>query len=274
MPKPKIDRYVKKAITDAKNMIHDIYKDDVNEAETRRRLERIFETLMGYDAFKHITREHAIRGVGDTEHCDFAIQMENSSKPYILVELKRVGVDVSQKHLKQVASYGINIGCEWVILTNSRQWSLYHISFGQPPQTKLLDSWNLLEDTPEVLAEKFELIGLKSVKRGDLDVLWQKRNVLNPKNLLKIMLSESALNMFRRELKKSTGVVLTYEEIVNAIRRLLNESAAIEMDGIKISLPESTPAKRSRKPQTAKKTATKPIEELLADVNMGEQDQA
>lgn len=268
MTKLKIDREVRKAITEAKNMIADIAKADVNEAETRRRVERIFESLMGYDPFKHITREHAIRGIGDTEHCDFAIQLENATKPAILVELKRVGVELQTKHLKQAASYAINIGCEWIILTNSKEWSLYHITYGQPPQTKLIDSWNLLEDTPEMIAEKFALIGYKNVKKGELDALWQKRNVLNPRNILKIILSESSLMMMRRELKKTTGIALTPEEIVNAIRRLLNESAAIEMDGIKISLPESAPLKRTRKPKVTQDS--KPIEELLADVDIGE----
>lgn len=267
MPKPKLDRAVRKAILDARNMIDDIDKADANEAETRRRVERMFETLMGYDAFKHITREHAVHGVGDTEHCDFAVQIEGSKKPVIIVELKRVGIDLSSRHLKQVASYAINIGCEWVILTNSKVWSLYHIIFGQPPQTKLIDSWNLMEDAPEKLAEKFDLIGYKSVKKGELDILWQKRNVLNPLNLLKTLLSESSLNSIRRDLKKTTGVTVTPDEIVSAIRRLLNESAAIEMDTIKISLPATTPAPKTRRPKSSK---VKPIEELLADVNIQE----
>ena len=266
MAKPKLDKTVRKAITETRSMIEAIAKADVNEAETRRRVERIFEYLMGYDPFKHITREHAVRGVGDTEHCDFAIQLDNNAKPVILVELKRVGVDLSPKHLKQAASYAINIGCEWVILTNCKSWSLYHITFGQPLQTKLIDSWNLLEDSPEVLAEKFQLIGYKNVKKGELDILWQKRNVLNPHNVLKVILSEPSLTMTRRNLKRATGVSLTFEEIVNAIRRLLNEAASIEMDGIKISLPKSTPIKRTRKPKITKDT--KSIEQLLADANI------
>ncbi len=266
MVKPKLDKAVKKAIAESRSMVEAIVKADVNEAETRRRVERIFELLMGYDPFKHITREHAIRGIGDTEHCDFAIQLDINAKPTILVELKRVGVDLSSKHLKQAASYAINIGCEWVILTNSKEWSLYHITFGQPPQTKLIDSWNLLEDTPEVLAEKFELISYKNVKKGELDILWQKRNVLNPHNVLKVILSEPSLTMMRRDLKRTTGVSVTFEEIVNAIRRLLNESASIEMDGIKILLPQSTPIKRTRRPKASQ--GIKPIEKLLADINM------
>ena len=77
MAKVKIDPMVRKAIRDAQKMIIQLAKEDGNEAETRRRVERFFESLMGYDVFKHITREHAVRGAGDTDHCDFAIVMDS-----------------------------------------------------------------------------------------------------------------------------------------------------------------------------------------------------
>jgi hypothetical protein len=66
---------IKKAIRDAKSLIEDVQRMNGNEAETRRRVERIFESIMGYDAFKHLSREHAVHGVGDTEHKDFAIKI-------------------------------------------------------------------------------------------------------------------------------------------------------------------------------------------------------
>ena len=144
---------------DARKMIENIARMDGNEAETRRRLERIFESVMGYDAFKHISREHAVHGVGDTEYCDFAVQVDSGgeSVPNMLVEIKRVGVDLTAKHLKQASSYAINKGCEWVLLTNGKEWKLYHITFGQPPRPNLLESWNLITDEIHTLAKKFEI---------------------------------------------------------------------------------------------------------------------
>ena len=43
---------------------------------------------------------------------------------------------------------------------------LYHIEFGQPPQPKLVQQWNLLKDDLEVLAKRFRLISLESVGKG------------------------------------------------------------------------------------------------------------
>jgi hypothetical protein len=245
--KQKLDKEVRKAILDARKMIEAVAKADGNEAETRRRVERIFESLMGYDVLKHISREYAIHGIGDTEHCDFAIQLdyEETSKPAVLVELKRVNIDLSSKHLKQAASYAINIGCEWALLTNGKEWKLYHISFTQPPQTKLLDSWNLINDDPVILAKKFDLICYKNIKRGGLERLWEKSNVLTEHNMLKVILSEDSIKLIRRGLKKATDVTVSPEEIIGAVRRLLNEAALTEMGKIKISLPEKKQRKRT-----------------------------
>jgi len=261
MAKQKLDKETRKALLDARKMIEEVAKLDGNEAETRRRIERIFGALMGYDTLKHISREYAIHGVGDTEHCDFAIQLdrEESSKPAMLVEIKRVNIDLAPKHLKQAASYAINIGCEWVLLTNSKEWKLYHISFGKPPQPKLIDSWNLINDDLAMLAGKFNLIGYKNIRRGGLAQLWEKSNVLTAHNILEVILSGESTTLIRRGLKKATDVTVSPEEIVGAVRHLLNEAALAEMGKIKISLP----GKKQRKRTTISKSS-KEKEELAA----------
>lgn len=253
MPKQTLDKAVKKDLMDARKMMEDIARADGNEAETRRRIERIFGSIMGYDTLKHISREHAVHGVGDTEYCDFAIQLssEESAIPEMLVEIKRVGIDLAPKHLKQAASYAINKGCEWVLLTNGREWKLYHISFGQPPRPKLIDSWNIIEDTPVALARKFDIISYKSLKKNSLKRLWERSNVLTPPNVLKTMLSEEAIRLFQRGIKKQTDVAVSPEDIVGAIRHLLNELAINEMEKLKISLPEKKQPKKAIKPKAA-----------------------
>jgi predicted type IV restriction endonuclease len=237
MARQKLDKEVRKALTDARKIIAAAAEANVNEAETRSRVERMFESLMDYDVFKHLTREFATHGVGDSEYCDFAIRLDESSKPIMMVELKRVNTDLSPKHLKQTVSYAINTGCEWALLTNGQEWQIYHISFEQPPQIKLVDSWNLINDDNIKLAGKFELICYKNVKRGELNRLWEKSNVLTPQNVLKSILSEESLSLIRRRIKRSAGIGVTPEEVVGAIRRLLNETAVAEMEQIKISLP-------------------------------------
>ena len=256
MARQKLDREIRKALLYARSLVEAIAKADSNEAETRKRIDHIFEVLMGYDTFKHVTREYAIHGAGDTVHCDIAIQLDReSSKPDFLVEVKRVNIDLAPKHIRQAASYAIDIGCEWVLLTNSKEWKLYHISFGKPPQTKLIASWDIINDAPVILAKKFELISYKNVKRDGLAQLWEKSNVLTAQNILKIILSEESIRLIRRELRKATEVTVSPEEIVGAVRHLLNEAAVAEMEKIKISLPEKK--QRSRRTATSKSSKEK-----------------
>jgi len=255
MPKQGLDKTIKKAIFEARSMVEAIAKADSGEAETRKRIDHIFEVLMGYDRFKHMTEEYAIRGAGDTTHCDIAIQLshEESSKPEMLVECKKVNINLAPKHVGQAASYAINYGCEWVLLTNSKDWKLYHITFTKPPQTKLIESWNLLNDDPLVLAKKFEIVSYKNLKKQGLDKLWEKRNVLTANNMLKAILAEESIKLYQRRIKKATEVTVSPEDIVGSFRYLLNEAALSEMDKIKITLPA-----KQRRARTSKATKSKP----------------
>ncbi len=82
--------------------------------------------------------------------------------------------------------------------------------------------------------------------------MWEKSNVLTPPNVLKTMLSEDAIRLFQRGIKKQTGVAVSPEDIVGAIRHLLNELAINEMDKVKISLPERKQLKKAVKPKVPK----------------------
>lgn len=245
MAKTKVSKEQRKVIRDARKMIDQAMKMDGNEAETRRRVERIFENVMGYDVLKHLTRERAVKGAGETEHVDFAIQLESGpdARPMVMVELKRVGIELSKKHLGQVTSYAINAGCEWILLTNGREWKVYHVEFSQPPKIEILDSWNLLEDEISELIRKFEIISYKSIKRDGLNKTWKRVKVLAPKSLLAGIVAEDTFRIIRRNLRKNTGILVNNEEVYVGIRKLLNEAAAVAMSNIKIPKP----AKRTRK---------------------------
>lgn len=252
MPKIKVDPVVKKNIIDAKKMIDELRKLDGNEAETRRRIERMFESLMGYDAFKHISREHAIKGSGITEHCDFVISIdETEKKPFVMVEIKRIGIDLATKHVRQASSYAIDIGCDWTLLTNGRQWQLYHVTFAKPPQSKLILEWDLLESETKETANAFNIISFKEVRRGSLDALWEKTNVLKPQNLLAAVISEKGIGLIRRELKKSTGVMISPEELLGGLRRLLNEKAISEFENLKYIFSKPKTTRKQRKDTTS-----------------------
>ena len=251
MARQKMDKETKKNILKARKWIEDIAQKDANEAETRKRIYDICETLMGYRD-EHISWEYEIPTAGENVRCDLAILIDQneSSKPNLLVEVKKVNMDLVKKHVGQAAHYAIDIGCKWVLLTNGREWKLYYVSSTQTSQTKPIAEWNLIEDKPLALAKKFGLICYKSIRKDSLKKLWDTYNVLTPLNLLKIILSEQSIKSLRSKLKKATQVAVSPEEIVGAIRDMLNETAGGEMEKVRISLP----AKKQRKTASSKTT--------------------
>ena len=264
MAKRKIDPETRKAIRNAQNIVKTLARQDLNEASTGLRVEHILGSVMGYDALRHISKEFAVKSAGATEYCDFALLTKEGAdaKPKILVELKAVGIDLASRHIRQAARYAINSGCDWVLLTNARDWHLYHVTFAQPPQTKLVQSWNLLEDDIADVAEKFEVVSFRSVKKGNLDVLWQKTSVLTPRSVLSAILSEESVKVLRRKLRRSAGVPVSPEDIVGAVRRLLNESSGAEMESLKIILPGAKKRKlRPKKTVVEEPNTPKPTDE-------------
>lgn len=251
MAKPKTTKEQRKAVRDARRIIDQVMKMDGNEAETRRRVERIFEELMGYDVFKHLSRERAVKGSAETEHVDFVIQLESGTdaRPIVMVELKRVGIELAKKHLKQVTSYAINAGCEWLLLTNGREWKVYHVEFAQPPKVEMLDRWDLLEDDINELVFKFDYINFKSIKRDGLNKLWKRVKVLAPVSLLSAIFTEDSLAAIRRNLKRDTGIHVDNEEVYVGITKLLNEASASALKDVSITKPK----KMKRGPRKKKK---------------------
>lgn len=249
----------RKAIRDARKLIQEAFDTDNNEAETRRRVELIFGSVMGYDVLKHLSRERAVQGAGEVEHVDFAIQLEPGPdvQPIVMVELKRVGIELAKKHLKQVTSYAIDAGCEWILLTNGREWKVYHVEFNQPPKVEMLDAWNLLEDKTDELVGKFEILSYRLIKRGGLSKIWTRVKVLAPSSLLSAIVTDDTFKVIRRNLRKDTGILVGREEVYKGIGRLLNEAAAKAMSTIKVPQP----GKRARKPEPNEKEPTSKQEE-------------
>lgn len=257
MGKEKVSKEKRKAITDARRWVTQIFELDSNEAETRKRVERIFEFVMGYDVFKNISRERVVNGPGTAEFVDFVIQPKPGPdvKPLAMVEIKRVRTKLSRKHLKQVTSYAIDAGCEWIILTNAREWRIYHVEFGQPPKTELYDAWNLLDDKTDVLVKKFDIISYKSIKRGALGKQWERVKALAPDKLLAAIVTLDTLGAIRRNLRKDTGILVDNDEVYAGITKLLNEAAGVTMSEIKIPIrPKRVKKEKTKKDKNASST--------------------
>ncbi len=249
----------RKQLRHAQKLVIQIKNQESNEAETRRHIDKVLELLCGYDALKHLTREHSIRGPGDTEFADFVIRSEDSID--IVVEIKRADLTLTPKHVKQGSRYCFDLGCSWMVLTNAVEWRLYKVLFSQPSDVVLVATWDILADDPHELAEKFDLISLRSIRKKVLDKYWHKKSALREMVLLSAILSEQVLITIRKVLRKKTGVLVHSEDLVSSFRKLLNERASACIDEIDITLPikKSQPTKKTTVQETNPQAVNRPV---------------
>jgi hypothetical protein len=64
--------------------------------------------LLGYDKYAEVTTEFAIRGT----YVDLAVKVDGQVR--FLVEVKPVGAELRDAHVKQAIDYGASQGVEWI----------------------------------------------------------------------------------------------------------------------------------------------------------------
>jgi predicted type IV restriction endonuclease len=112
---------------------------DVNEADTVVIVVDLLADLFGYDKYNEITREYSIKST----FCDLAVKVDGHVQ--FLIEVKAVGLDLKDTHLKQAVDYAANQGVEWVALTNGIRWQVFRVTFGKPIGQELVLDFSLLD---------------------------------------------------------------------------------------------------------------------------------
>jgi 2-hydroxy-3-keto-5-methylthiopentenyl-1-phosphate phosphatase len=105
---------------------------DVGEADTVTIIKDMLADVFGYDKYSDVTSEHSIRGT----FCDLAIKIDNQLQT--LIEVKAIGLDLKDGHVKQAIDYAANQGVDWVLLTNGVNWRVYHLIFAKPIDQELV----------------------------------------------------------------------------------------------------------------------------------------
>lgn len=203
---------------------------DVSEADTVTLIKDILADLFGFDKYVELTSEQQIRGT----YCDLAVKIEGKIK--YLIEVKAAGVDLNESHLRQALNYGVNQGIEWVVLTNSVEWKLHRIKFGQPMEHEEVSSFNLLslnmksdDDQKKVFMLCREGIGSDA-----MDAYHQHAQVLNRYTVAQVVLSEPIVAAIRKELKKLFPEVrFEAHQISDILKNDVLKREAIEGDKVK-----------------------------------------
>jgi predicted type IV restriction endonuclease len=171
---------------------------DVNEPDTVRIVTDMLEEVFGYDKFSEVTAEHAIRGT----FCDLAIKFDVTIQ--LLIEVKAIGIELKDAHVKQAIDYAANEGVDWVVLTNGVSWRVYKVIFGKPIDHELVYEIDFINfDTKK--DDQLELLYVLTREgwvKSLLKELNEQRQALSKFIIAAVALSDPVVDAMRRELKR------------------------------------------------------------------------
>jgi predicted type IV restriction endonuclease len=204
---------MKAAIKKFSKPLADLIARDANEGDTRLLVTDMLCDGFGFDKYSELTTEYRVKG----EFADFGIRLDKDLLAFL--EVKRVATKLAAKHLRQVESYAVNEGVEWVILTSGVVWQVYHITGGLPIVIDLALEVDLLsEESFQQKANRLYYLTKESMKRRQMDALWQAKKATSPKSLAHVLCSEPVVTAIRKELKRSTSQNVSNGEVSKLLR--------------------------------------------------------
>lgn len=200
---------------------------DVSEADTVTIVKDVLSELFGYDKYSELTSEHSIRGT----FCDLAVKLDG--KLSFLIEVKAIGTDLKDNHVKQAIDYAANQGCEWVVLTNALQWRLYHVLFKKPIDKQEVACFDLssVSAKNEDDLEKMHLITREGFTKNALTDYRDRKDATSRFMLAAIILgSDSVQSAIRREIRRVSEISVEPEVIDKMLREEVIKRETIEGD--------------------------------------------
>ena len=200
---------------------------DANESDTSMIVTDMMAELFGYDKYSEITKELAIRGT----YCDLATKIEG--KFQMLIEVKAVGIDLKENHIKQAVDYASNKGIEWVALTNANNWKVFKVIFSKPIDFEVVLDIDILSINlkSETHMENLFLLTKESMIKSGLYAYHDQIQATNKFYLGAIILSDSILESIRRELRRiSPDVKVPKEDLRNVLIQDVLKREVIEGD--------------------------------------------
>jgi hypothetical protein len=223
---------------------------DVGESDTVTIVKDMLADVFGYDKYTEITSEYSIRGT----YCDLATKIDGTLQT--LIEVKAIGLDLKDAHVKQAVDYAANQGVDWVLLTNGISWRVYHIVFAKPIDQELVVDIDFCAMNPR-LEKDIELLYLWCKEGWVRSVLGEyqiQKQALSRFFLGAMLLTDPVLDVVRRELRRlSPDVKIDTDQIKavlsgEVIKREVMEGEKADEARKKIARAMNKAAKAKEKP--------------------------
>ncbi len=198
---------------------------DVNESDTVIIVTDMLSEIFGYDKYSEITSEFAIRST----FCDLATKL--NGKIQLLIEVKAIGLDLKDNYVKQAIDYAVNQGVDFVVLTNGIIWKAYKVAFTKPIDQEMvfeIDFLQLSHKSAEDI-EKLFLLSKEGWQKSTLYEFHSQKQALNRFFLGAMIMSDSVVEVIRRELRKiSPDIKITAEQIRSVVYQEVLKREVVE----------------------------------------------
>lgn len=246
MSKKFVER-AKKELRRYQRVLESARSRDLGESDTVVIVTDFLHEVLGYAKYDEITTEHAVRST----FCDIALKVEGRLQ--FLIEVKAIGTDLKENHLRQAVDYAANEGADWVLLTNGAVWQAHRVQFEKPIRHELAWEIDLLAagNKPVRLIEQLYLISRESCGGGAIERYWQQKEATSRFVVAQLLLSGPMLAVVRRSLRRlSPGLRVSEEQIESLLRLEVLKRDAIE--GERVAAAEKLVRRMIRRQERSK----------------------
>ena len=233
-----------------------IQKKDISEADTVTVINDILADVCGYDKYHEVTSQYAIRGT----FVDLAVKVDENIR--FLIEVKAIGIELKDSHIKQAIDYAPNEGIEWVVLTNGAVWRVYNVHFCQPIEKILVCEVDLIALSPksDEILECFGNLSRESFSKGNMADLLHQKQVTNKFTVAALLISDDVLDDLRKEIRRLGSGIKVDNDYLRAL--LTNEIVKRDLIDSEEAKAASQNVKRLQKKAAArKKSSEKELEQ-------------
>lgn len=211
----KVEERVKGELKKYQKVLESAKARDINESDTVIIVNDILSDVMGYDKYSEITTELLIRGT----FCDIAVKVDE--KVQFLIEVKAIGLELKDSHIRQAVGYATREGIDWVVLTNGVIWQVYKLTFGKPVEYEMVFDFDFLNISHKEQAdlEKIYLLSKEGLAKSAIEEFQLLQQAVNRFTIAAMIQSDAVTDVIHREIRKiHKGLKIDKAQIAEIIR--------------------------------------------------------
>ncbi|HTB83447.1 MAG TPA: type I restriction enzyme HsdR N-terminal domain-containing protein [Candidatus Sulfotelmatobacter sp.] len=239
------------------------YDNKANESNTVIIITAMLSEVFGYDTFKEITSEIAIRGT----FCDLATKIDE--KIQSLIEAKAISQELKDIHVMQAVSYASNQGVDWVVLTNGMHWHIYKVTFAKPIDHEKIIEINFLDVDHHNIAHLEMLFRLtkEGWEKSALKDYYQQKQALSKFSIGAILSTDAVLNLIRKNLRLiSPDAKINAEQIRSVLENEVITKEVLEGDKADEARRKIAKALKKLEKESEEETPTQMIQKAAENI--------